>query len=134
MAIGKKLLILSEAGDKIGYGHYSRCFAIRSYFIENGVDVDFFLDVKGSGSFSYQDVSIVDWLSQIETINAHGEYTHLLIDSYLAPVTIFEILEPKFEKIIMLDDYHRIDHGPDLIINPNIFGDKVRYNGVSVGG
>jgi UDP-2,4-diacetamido-2,4,6-trideoxy-beta-L-altropyranose hydrolase len=134
MALGKKLLILSEAGDNIGYGHYTRCSAIRSYFVEQGVSVSFILHVRGSEHSQYNDVSISDWTGNIENINSDGEYSHVLIDSYLAPASIFEILNPRFEKVVALDDYHRIDKGPHLIINPNVFGNKITYQNVAVGG
>jgi spore coat polysaccharide biosynthesis predicted glycosyltransferase SpsG len=130
----KKLLILSEAGDGIGYGHYTRCFAIKSYIEERGVPTDFFLDVKGAQSSQFKDVSMVDWQFGVEHINKDRKYSHVLMDSYLAPLSIFNTLRAQFEKVVALDDYHRIDMGPHLIINPNIFGDKVKYHGLAVGG
>jgi UDP-2,4-diacetamido-2,4,6-trideoxy-beta-L-altropyranose hydrolase len=134
MAIGKKMLILSEAGEGIGYGHYSRCSAIRSFFEEKGIQADMILNVKGFLPDSFVDVSFSDWQYDIENINGNGTYSHVLVDSYLAPLSIFENLKARFSKVVALDDYHRIDAGPHLIINPNIYGDKIAYTGFSVGG
>jgi spore coat polysaccharide biosynthesis predicted glycosyltransferase SpsG len=129
----KKLLIISEAGDGIGYGHYTRCFAIKQYVEWKGVGTDFFLHVKGASS-QFKDVSLLDWQRSVNQINESNTYSHVLMDSYLAPLSIFDTLRIQFEKVVALDDYHRIDSGPHLIINPNIFGDNVRYNSPAVGG
>lgn len=134
MATGKKLLILTEAGDGIGYGHYSRCSAIRHYFKEQSVPTEIYLKLKGLNTSSFPDVIMLDWMTKVTNINEGAEYSHVLVDSYLAPFSLFDILRPQFEKVIALDDYHRIENGPDLIINPNVFGDKIRYSGNAVGG
>jgi UDP-2,4-diacetamido-2,4,6-trideoxy-beta-L-altropyranose hydrolase len=129
-----KLLILTEAGDGIGYGHYSRCSAIKRYFESKNVHSEIHLFVKGENTSIYDDSVVVNWHENTASINADGRFTHLLVDSYIAPVSLFDQVRKRFKKVIALDDYHRINEGPDLIINPNIFGDKIEYAGNFVGG
>jgi len=130
-----KLLILTEAGEGIGYGHYSRCSALKSCFEEEmGVQVRILLDVKGAQTSFFNDVELADWPTRLHELNQKREYSHVLIDSYLAPASVFDVIKNQFTKVVALDDYGRIDEGPDLIINPNIFGNEIQYTCPAVGG
>ena len=131
-----KLLILTEAGETIGLGHYSRCSAIKVFLDGHGLPTDIFLDYKGpvpTGKH-FSNARILNWLPEIQNINTHRTYSHVLLDSYLAPLAAVSSLKNSFDEVVALDDYHRIDEGPDLIINPNIFGNKIRYTCKAVGG
>jgi UDP-2,4-diacetamido-2,4,6-trideoxy-beta-L-altropyranose hydrolase len=129
-----RLLILTEAGAGIGFGHYSRCAALNEYMIESGVDSKMFLRISGSDYSPYKNAEIFEWLSNIDELNQDYRYTHVLVDSYQAPISVFGSLKKKFKKVIAIDDFHRVDEGPDLVINPNIFGDSIPYKGKAVGG
>ncbi|WP_276373588.1 hypothetical protein [Chryseolinea sp. H1M3-3] len=133
MEIGNRLLILTEAGEGIGYGHYSRCLALKQYFDQREIPTEIFLYAKGDETV-YSDASVRNWILELGDINEPKIYSHVLLDSYLIPLNYIGTLKSRFDKVIALDDYHRIDIGPDLIINPNIFGNKVKYNVTAVGG
>lgn len=127
-----KLLVLTEAGEGIGNGHYSRCSAIKTYCEEMGVTTDIAVHVKGGNAFQYN-AMLCDWVNSSSRINSQG-YAYVLVDSYLCPLSFFDRLRAEFSTVLALDDYHRIDTGPDLIINPNIFGDRIPYRARAVGG
>jgi UDP-2,4-diacetamido-2,4,6-trideoxy-beta-L-altropyranose hydrolase len=132
--MAKKLLILAEAGDGIGFGHYTRCKAIHNFFASHDFQADFILNVKGNESDRFDNVIVADWLANISDLNAANEYSHVLVDSYLAPLSTVNSLKEQFGAVCCLDDYQRINDGPDLIINPNVFGNRIAYSGQAVGG
>jgi spore coat polysaccharide biosynthesis predicted glycosyltransferase SpsG len=128
------LLILSEAGEGIGYGHYARCCAIRDFCVEKGKRTRFILNVVGNDHYGFEGIENIDWGSKRINFVEDAEDWYLLVDSYrVAQETILE-LKGNFRKLIVLDDYCRFRSGPDLIINPNVFGNKMQYQGASVGG
>jgi UDP-2,4-diacetamido-2,4,6-trideoxy-beta-L-altropyranose hydrolase len=130
-----RLLILTEAGDKIGMGHYSRCSAIRDYCLERGLDCDLVVDVQEeTNSGKVYDGKRADWQRELDTLNINKQYSKVLLDSYLLPVDRVSNIRPRFRGIVALDDFHRFDKGFDLIINPNVYGDRVAYKSQSLGG
>ena len=42
-----RILILTEAGSKIGFGHLTRCSAIKNYLEDNSFKVDLIVNNKG---------------------------------------------------------------------------------------
>src|SRR5687768_6944479 len=100
MPNGNKLLILTEAGEGIGFGHYSRCSAIKSYFEGENVPTDIFLNVKGEQTSEYKAI-VGDWMPNINAINT-ANYSHVLLDSYLSPLSIFSLLKTQFDSVIAL--------------------------------
>src|SRR5688500_2526262 len=98
MATGNRLLILAEAGDGIGYGHYSRCWAIRQFFEMEGTPTDIILNIKGSDARNFADAVSLNWMPVIADLNTEKKYSCVLVDSYLAPLSIFETLRQYFTK------------------------------------
>jgi UDP-2,4-diacetamido-2,4,6-trideoxy-beta-L-altropyranose hydrolase len=122
-----KLLILSEAGTGIGWGHYMRCSALSDYFSEKGIDVNLLLDVRGG--FNIDKVETLDWRNNkehVKKLSAH--FSFILIDSYLADEDYYHFLTSCFKKVIVLDDYNRLSYPGNLIINPNIYGSELNYS------
>lgn len=129
-----KLLILTEGGEGIGFGHISRCLAITKYCNENHLETRLWVDWKGElplpGIFD-----IVNWSDMRNVVTLDEDYEIVLIDSYLAPLEYFIFLKSKFKKVLVLDDYKRLDdYGADMIINCNVYGDQMSYASYSVGG
>lgn len=123
-----KLLILTEAGKSIGYGHYMRCSALQKEAKKQGLKTKMLLHVNGSESFEVEG-EIYNWLEdKILKINILSkEFDIVLIDSYLANENIYSDLKQNFKKVVVIDDYNRIDYDADLIINPNVFFEQIDY-------
>jgi UDP-2,4-diacetamido-2,4,6-trideoxy-beta-L-altropyranose hydrolase len=123
MVSGKRLLILTEAGEGIGFGHYTRCNAIREYSISVGIATDMLLAVNGNEN-QFPGSNLVNWREQDVNVEP---YSHILIDSYLATNDRIARLAASGKRLIAIDDYRRIDRGVDLVINPNLYGHKMKY-------
>jgi spore coat polysaccharide biosynthesis predicted glycosyltransferase SpsG len=127
----QKLLILTEAGDGIGYGHFSRCSAIRDCCEEKGIIADMKLHVAGSYALVAPENKL-HWLHDEKAIaGMSGKYDAVLVDSYKAPAEYFGFLKSVFKKVVVIDDYNRIQYACDIVINPNIFGTVAMYGNTS---
>ncbi|MCV6608747.1 MAG: hypothetical protein OIF32_11075 [Campylobacterales bacterium] len=117
-----KILILTEAGTTIGRGHLSRSLGIRDGF-EN-IDIVCYKE----GNFETpKDIKIYDWhKNSVEDLAK--SYEKVIVDSYLMGEKKNKEIGSLFSKVAVIDDYNRMKYEADLIINPNIYGDKLDYS------
>ncbi|NLI10318.1 MAG: GNAT family N-acetyltransferase [Elusimicrobia bacterium] len=126
-----KILFLTEGGKNIGFGHITRCIAlsdgfrvkkINSYFLING-DKTVIELLKG------KKYKLFNWIKNTQkTFEILKNYDFVVIDSYLAPKKLYDkISEIKNGKLLMIDDYRRIIYPPGIVVNPSIYGDKLKY-------
>jgi len=128
------LLILTEAGEKIGFGHISRCSAIHHFFKKQNVPIDLLLDWQGNQPCPY-DFQLLGWRNEMDKLADYaGKFNKVLIDSYKTSLLDLKSIQKYFKSVIVLDDYKRLDFGVALVINPNIYGDSIDYSCKSVGG
>ena len=125
-----RVLILTEAGDGIGFGHLTRCQALMKSFIKSGGRCDLLLHYSGEyGQDDTNNIRLVEWRSEVDKICViAGDYDLVLFDSYLIDAFAVSEIERYFPNSAFIDDYNRMDYPVDLLINPNTFGDSIRYN------
>ncbi|WP_392534982.1 glycosyltransferase [Nostoc sp. C117] len=124
---------MTEAGNGIGFGHFMRCSAIQEFIQEKGVETDIYLDIHGETDIKGNFI-VCKWRENFSYLLKENLHTHVLVDSYIVKESALFSLKNNYSKVIALDDYHRLNYGVDLIINPNIFGNSIYYNIPSVGG
>lgn len=114
------ILVLTEAGSDVGYGHLSRCVAVAQnlpYASEILVHPD--------PGFSQENVEVFPWRGDlsgmISYIDRRG-IDALLIDSYLADISVYQALKDVVGYVAVFDDFDRISYPVDLVINPSIKG------------
>ena len=129
-----KILILTEAGEGIGFGHYTRCQAIQHEMLAQQIQSEMLLNVKGSQHFEVIG-SINNWLNNPDEILAtKTDIDLVLIDSYLAKKSFYSRVQRNFKRVAVLDDYVRLEYGADLVINPNVYFNPLDYSEWSIGG
>jgi len=110
-----ELIILTEAGGSVGFGHLMRCQAISNY-----ASAKLYVHPDGVCPIN-SDIIIYPWRTNIENlIEELPLKSTLLIDSYLADISVFEALSSKFDCVAVIDDFDRLIYPVDLIINPGI--------------
>jgi len=126
-----KVLILTEAGKDIGFGHLTRCIALCQA-IEEGNNLELIINanedildfVKGK---KYR---VLNWLKdkkKVEELVRNSEF--VIIDSYLAEKSLYyKISDIMNGKVLMIDDYGRLEYPKGIIVNPSIYGDKLEYS------
>ena len=126
------ILILTEIGEKIGFGHFSRCSSIAQ---ELGKEYKVLVLLNQKGNSDYQirssnyKVKFFDWLN--EDISFLKKDDFVIIDSYLAEQKHFNSLKKEGIKTLVLDDYYRLSYPTDYIINPNVSADSSMYYSTS---
>ena len=103
-----KAVILTEAGRNFGFGHLSRCDALRDYLAEGGFEVE----IYNRGDFCAPNAINYDWMRDMSV--AKGAPL-LVIDSYYAPYALY-----KSRNIcVAIDDFSRIKYPKEtIILNP----------------
>jgi len=128
------VLILTEGGAKIGYGHMSRCLALSQAFNETRpeVDVKFIVraDKRAKAFLKSNNVNFVslDWVKRLDKIQELiGKETIIIVDSYQAPQIFYKRLRMfKYKPYLAaIDDCNRIRYEADAIIN---FSVRDRYD------
>lgn len=114
------ILFLTEAGGDVGYGHLSRCLAVAQnmpYASE--------LVVHPDPGFSQGDVMVLPWridISDVISFVDGRDVDAVLIDSYLADLSVYEAFKDAVRYVVVFDDFDRITYPADLVINPSIAG------------
>ena len=131
-----KTLILTEGGKGRGFGHLSRCAAIAQALRELGPSCGVNFVVEGDEDamcfLAQQDVDAVrfDWKSDTARVLAMSEKSDpILIDSFLAEEEVYrKISGAKNGRLLMIDDYKRLDYPAGVVVNPSIYGDNMGYS------
>ncbi len=115
-----KVLFLTEGSKEIGFGHITRCLSlaqafkekadIESYFVIDGDEVAF--NFFSSSGFGFQ---IADWKPRVETFLKN--FPIVVVDSYKAPLSVYEKISQHAKVKLFIDDYHRLDYPDGLILN-----------------
>ena len=125
-----RCLILTEAGDGIGFGHLARCSAILEQLNEDhiGAPHEMLVNIYGDRHFDLENSTNIDWRSELSKIvRMSSDFQLVLVDSYLADETVFRTLRQAFEISVAIDDFDRIAYEVDLVLCPNASFEKVRY-------
>lgn len=122
-----KVLILTEAGSGIGLGHITRMSALSSYFKSQGNQVDILLSFKGSPNFYSDQHTIFDWLNDSRWYAELLKYDFIVMDSYLADYDLIKSIHGHSNKLVVIDDFNRLQYSADMLVNPNVFFSKIDY-------
>lgn len=135
-----KYVIFTEAFKASGLGHLGRCTALAEILIEKGSkDVSIVLDTDDSlpdWSYSFpvykenwKDIQTLEkFLTEFSLVRSRKSLV-VYIDSYLAPVSIYEELKKHSDELVCIDDYHRISYPVgSTILNPGFPGLFINYD------
>ncbi|MCL1884767.1 MAG: hypothetical protein FWF81_13570 [Defluviitaleaceae bacterium] len=121
------IIILTEGGSEYGYGHISRCCALYTEAINQGISCVIY--VAGDADISEEYCwNRLEWrtLSELKTISFEKE--DVVIDSYHATIEICEFIVKKSENTLFIDDDMRINYpSPCTVLNPSLYAEKKLY-------
>lgn len=120
------LLILTDGGGDIGFGHVVRCIAIKNAWSSGSARL--LVQMEGD-ALAFNDTEPFDWLNSSEKLRDYAaENLVLLVDSYRPDEDYFRLLRKIFSFIVVFDDYNRISYPVDLVICPAVYGNLIDYS------
>ncbi len=131
-----KIAIFTEAGSGYGYGHLSRCTALKQGFEESGAAVYMYVmgDVTEKNYFQKQ-----EWLECFESIVDDG-FDVIVVDSYHAKENIYQYAAKHSRLGVWFDDTNRIEYplgyvifGKNAVILRKAFWNSVAHKPLSDG-
>ena len=126
----QKVLILTEGGRNIGFGHITRCTALYQAFEEKGIIPEFI--VNGDDSIIDllvgKNYEIFDWIDEKERLLELIQNVDIaIIDSYLADIDIYETISECVKFPVCLDDNKRLDYPKGIVVNGAIYTEELNY-------
>jgi len=127
-----KILILTEGGRAIGFGHITRCIALCEALEEKSVYPQLIVngDVSVLNLLRRKNFYRFDWIMEKEKLfKILANSNFIIIDSYLAEKPLFDrISEITDGRVLIIDDCNRINYPKSIVVNPSIYGDKLNYS------
>ena len=125
-----KILILTEGGTKIGYGHITRCSALYDGLQKRGLDVKFIIngDDQVKKVLFNKNYKIIDWRNEKYLDSLDLEDKIIIIDSYISSQNTYDYISKKAKVVVYLDDNNRLDYKNGILLNYGIYAKKLKYN------
>jgi spore coat polysaccharide biosynthesis predicted glycosyltransferase SpsG len=126
-----KVIILTEGGKNIGFGHLTRCIALYEAFLEKKIMPLILInaDTTVKGLLAGRNYKIFNWLKEKDRLfRVIDNADIIIIDSYLAARDLYDKISTITKgKLVIVDDYNRLKYPRGIIVNPSIYGDKIKY-------
>ncbi len=124
------ILILTEGGKGIGFGHIARCGAIYQALMQKNASPNFVVNGDNSvrGILKGKKYKIFDWLKQpdkLACILAGADVA--IIDSYLAGAEFYRKVSKAVDLAVYIDDNKRLDYPDGVVVNGNIHAGSLVY-------
>ena len=124
-----KIKIFTEGGENIGLGHISRCCSLYDEAYRRGIDVEFIIygDISHLDLIKNRPVINDNWLSADYLYNNIKSTDYCIVDSYLAPKELYEIISAKAMRALYIDDMARINYPKGIVVNPSLDTENIIY-------
>ena len=129
------VVVLTEGGDKKGLGHISRCRAISEAicYMNKKAKVEFVIHSEDNLVLNLLENNtsgiIADWNKNSKLRNDKIKNADVvIIDSYEAEDSVYRDIKLNTKaKLIMFDDFSRIEYPEGLVVNPAISLGNIKY-------
>ena len=121
------ILIFTEGGEKIGYGHITRCLSVYQAFIERGFTPKLIINGDNSCKNLVFETNYIfsNWLLDINNYLINTEIA--IIDSYKADISYYEKISNNVIVPVFFDDFNRLKYPRGIVINGAIGADNINY-------
>lgn len=124
----RRVVIFTEAGQNIGFGHLTRCSALYDEIDKRGIEVILVVFGKEIEKLlSKSKNRIVDWKDLEFLRNFLNQTDYVIIDSYLATMEVYDFCSKNTAKCLYIDDTNRISYPKGVILNPSLSG-NIKYD------
>jgi UDP-2,4-diacetamido-2,4,6-trideoxy-beta-L-altropyranose hydrolase len=125
-----KVFIITEGNAQTGYGHLTRCLAVYQGFEVQSITPVLVANCDDNGRKVLGDISleVFDWVHETDKlIELIIDADIAMIDSYLAPLSVYERIKKAVDKTVFFDDNLRLNYPPGTIINGAVNAGSLPY-------
>ncbi len=125
-----KVAIVTEGLYNRGYGHITRCLSLYQAFEERNLFPTLFIngDDECKPFIPETRHEIFDWLNnQDELIKKISDSDIVIVDSYLAPLDLYQRIASVATLAVYIDDYMRLDYPEGIVVNGSINAEQLGY-------
>ncbi len=120
------VVILTEGGRDIGFGHVARCSSIYQAFEQFGIYPRFIINGDDSVKSILPDID-VDINNWIDDLSIISKSDIVIVDSYLADIDTFNELSNNVSLVAYIDDNNRLDYPKGIVINGTLDTSNINY-------
>jgi UDP-2,4-diacetamido-2,4,6-trideoxy-beta-L-altropyranose hydrolase len=125
-----KVIIITEGGQDIGFGHLTRCLSLYQAFEVMGHEVQYIINGDSSTANHLEDKKYINinWLRQDAELVSHlKDIDAAIVDSYLAGIDSYKKISNQVKIAVYLDDNRRLDYPPGIVLNWGIYAMQLDY-------
>ena len=121
-----KVVILTEGGKDMGFGHVSRCSSILQAFEKYDISPKFIVngDESVKAILTDIDVEIINWLNDLSIISKEDI---VIVDSYLADISLYNEISSNALLAVYVDDNNRLNYPKGIVINGTLDASNMNY-------
>ncbi|MCX5715316.1 MAG: glycosyltransferase [Candidatus Omnitrophica bacterium] len=130
------VLILTEGGKDIGFGHITRCTGlyqgIKKIIPRATIEFIIYGDKEATRFLEMHEkyAKNINWHEKKKKMfEATANSDVVIIDSYLAKKSVYDKISKITKgRLLMIDDYKRLDYPRGIVVNPSICGGRFNYS------
>lgn len=124
-----KILILTEGGRGIGFGHVGRCSALYEAFKEKGMVPDFIIqgDSTIKNMVAGKRYKISNWHRKYLANDFLKKYEVIVVDSYSADSDFYKNVAANVRSPLYIDDTKRISYPRGTVLNGALCASRMSY-------
>ena len=125
-----EIIILTEGGKEIGFGHVARCLSLAQAFAARRHKARFIVagDDSVKGILTNNPCELFDWRKEEKQLIQAIHYADVvLVDSYLAKEDIYKKISDEAKVAVFLDDSNRLTYPMGIVVNWSISAQDLDY-------
>jgi spore coat polysaccharide biosynthesis predicted glycosyltransferase SpsG len=129
------VFIFTEAGNKFGYGHITRCISLYDELVLKGKNPLFIINGDSEVKEVIEDRNYIfdRWYDDVKNYflnknrdNIDGVFS--IVDSYTANQKTYEEIAALSKRALYIDDTNRLEYPRGIVISPSLCKDKFSYS------
>lgn len=123
-------LIVTEGGRNIGFGHITRCCALRDALKAAGISTALIVngDASVRAQFRGQLDQVLNWAQNLRKLFALIRLADIVVvDSYHAPLSLYKRISTSALIPVYIDDYVRLSYPPGIVVSGAIEAERFPY-------
>ncbi|MBU2541479.1 MAG: UDP-2,4-diacetamido-2,4,6-trideoxy-beta-L-altropyranose hydrolase [Candidatus Omnitrophica bacterium] len=128
--MNSRIVIITEGGAKIGFGHITRCIGLYQAFQEKGRRPEFIINTDKTTRYllNSKRYKILNWLRERDYLfDLLKGADIVIVDSYLANLSLYKKISSIVKTPVYLDDNKRLSYPRGIVVNGQVYAGGLNY-------